>query len=128
MRALYQAKGPDRIILVTDAAGGAGLTEGEHYTLGTLPAVVHNGVGVTADGEALASSTCGMIDCVRNIVTLGGASLVEAVRMATLNPAIALGLESKKGILRAGADADLVIFDDHFSMHQTIVHGKRIVW
>jgi len=127
MRALYQAKGADRIILVTDAAGGAGLGEGETYTLGTLPAVVRDGVGVTADGTALASSTCGMIDCVRNMVNLGGVSLVDAVRMATLNPAAALGFESQKGILRPGADADLVIFDDHFSLHQTIVGGKHVL-
>jgi N-acetylglucosamine-6-phosphate deacetylase len=127
MRALYQAKGPDRIILVTDAAGGAGLAEGEPYTLGTLPAVVRDGVGVTANGTALASSTCGMIDCVRNIVTLAEVSLVEGVRMATLNPATALGIESQKGILRPDADADLVIFDEQFGIHQTIVGGKRVV-
>jgi N-acetylglucosamine-6-phosphate deacetylase len=127
MRALYQAKGPDRIILVTDAAGGAGLGEGEPYALGTLPAVVRDGVGVTADGGALASSTCGMIDCVRNIVTLAEVSLVEGVRMATLNPATALGIESRKGVLRPGADADLVIFDEQFGIHQTIVGGKRAV-
>jgi N-acetylglucosamine-6-phosphate deacetylase len=126
IRALYQAKGPDGIILVTDAAGGAGLEEGEQYTLGTLPAVVRNDVGITADGVALASSTCGMIDCVRNMVTLGGVSMVEAVRMATLSPAAALGIESKKGVLRPGADADLVIFDDQFAIQQTIVGGRRV--
>lgn len=127
LRALYQAKGPDGIALVTDAAGGAGLADGETYTLGTLPAVVRDGVGVTADGSALASSTSWMIDCVRNMTQLADVSLVEAVRMATLVPARALRIGSQKGMLRVGADADLVIFDDEFRVQQTIVGGRRVV-
>ncbi len=127
LRALYQAKGPDGIALVTDAAGGAGLAEGERYTLGTLPAVVRNGVGVTADGTALASSACGMIDCVRNMTQLADVSLVESARMATLIPARALRIAAQKGMLRVGADADLVVFDDEFRVQQTIVGGRRVV-
>jgi N-acetylglucosamine-6-phosphate deacetylase len=124
MRALYRAKGPDGIALITDAAGGAGLAEGETYQLGTLPAVVRGGVGVTADGQALASSTCGMIDCVRNMVKLVGIPLVEAVRMATANPAAALRKSQKIGTLDVGADADFVLFDDSFNISQTWVGGR----
>jgi N-acetylglucosamine-6-phosphate deacetylase len=47
----------------------------------------------------------------RNIVALGIA-LPDAVRMLTLNPASLLGIEFKKGALRAGADADLVLLDE----------------
>jgi len=124
MRALYRAKGRDGIALVTDAAGGAGLAEGDTYTLGTLPAVVKNGVGVTADGKALASSTCGMIDCVRNMVQLVGIPLEEAVQMATLNPAKALQISHRKGTLTEGTDADLVVFDEEFAVHRTVVEGR----
>ena len=74
-----------------------------------------------ADGHALASSTAGMIDLIRNMVQLVEVSLVEAVRMATLNPARALRLESRKGILKVGADADLVSFTDDFQVTHTFV-------
>ncbi len=126
MRALYHAKGPDRIALITDAAGGAGLADGEPYTLGTLPALVRNGVGLTADGTALASSTCQMVDCVRNITQLVEVSLPEAIRMASLTPARCLGIEERKGHLKPGADADLVIFDDAFQVQETIVGGESV--
>lgn len=125
MRALYQAKGPGGIALVTDAAGGAGLPDGETYLLGALPAIVRNGVGLTADESALASSVCGMIDCVRVLTQLADVPLFEAARMATLNPARALR-EQNKGALRVGADADLVIFDDQFRVQQTLVDGRAI--
>src|SRR3954471_13556716 len=59
-RMLYQAKGPDGIALVTDAGGGAGLAEGETFTLGQIDGVVKGGVALTADGHALCSSTSTM--------------------------------------------------------------------
>jgi N-acetylglucosamine-6-phosphate deacetylase len=127
MRMLYHAKGPDGIALVTDAAAGAGLAVGEKFCLGDIDCVVHEGVSITADGEALASSTAGMIDLVRNMVQLVDVPLVAAVRLATRNPARALGLEGKKGILAVGADADLVAFTDDFAVQHTIVAGNDVL-
>ncbi|MEI9894970.1 MAG: N-acetylglucosamine-6-phosphate deacetylase [Chthoniobacter sp.] len=127
MRMLYLAKGPDGIVLVTDAAAGAGLGNGEAFRLGDIACVVRDGVSVTADGQALASSTAGMIDLVRNMVQLVEISLVEAVRMATLNPARALCLEARKGVLKVGADADLVSFTDDFQVTHTFVAGRDVI-
>jgi len=127
MRMLYLAKGPDGIVLVTDAAAGAGLAEGETFQLGDIDCVVRGGVSVLAHEETLASSTAGMIDLVRNMVQLVEVSLVEAVRMATLNPARALRLESRKGVLKVGADADLVSFTDDFHVTHTFVAGRNLL-
>jgi N-acetylglucosamine-6-phosphate deacetylase len=126
LRALYRAKGPDGIALITDAGGGAGLAEGDTYTLGQIPAIVRNGVGLTADGTALASSACSMIDTVRNMTQLADVPLVEAVQMATANPARALGLAGRKGVLAVGADADFVVFDDEFKVSRTVVGGRTV--
>ncbi|EDY19985.1 N-acetylglucosamine-6-phosphate deacetylase [Chthoniobacter flavus Ellin428] len=127
MRMLYLAKGPDGIVLVTDAAAGAGLAEGETFQLGDIDCVVRGGVSVLADGQTLASSTAGMIDLVRNMVQMVNVSLVEAVRMATLNPARALRMEARKGVLQVGADADLVSFTDDFQVTHTIVAGRDVL-
>lgn len=127
MRMLYHAKGPDGIVLVTDAAGGAGLPEGEHFFVGDIEGVVRDEVALTADGRTLCSSTAPMIRLVRNMVQLVEVPLVEAVRMATRNPARALRLEARKGLLAVGADADLVSFTDDFAVTRTFVGGRDVL-
>ncbi|HEX8297356.1 MAG TPA: N-acetylglucosamine-6-phosphate deacetylase [Chthoniobacteraceae bacterium] len=126
LRMLYQAKGPAGIALITDATAGAGLAEEERFSLGQIACVVRGAVGLTADGQALAGSTAEMIRCVRGMVEFAGVPLTEAVQMATLNPARALGLEQRKGLLAIGADADLVVFDDDFRVTQTFVAGRPV--
>ncbi len=124
LRMLYHAKGPDGIVLITDASAGAGLAEEEHFALGEVQCVVRDEVGLTADGKALAGSTATMIRVVRGMVEFGGVPLVEAVRMATLNPARALRIEERKGTLAVGTDADLVAFDDDFAVRHTFIAGR----
>jgi N-acetylglucosamine-6-phosphate deacetylase len=125
LRMLYQAKGPDGIALVTDAAAGAGLAEEEHFQIGDIEGVVRGDVALTADGHALCSSTATMIRLVRNMVKLVGAPLHEAVRMATLNPARAQRLEKQKGVLAEGADADLVVLTDELEVAATYIAGRK---
>ena len=126
MRMLYQAKGPDGIALVTDAAAGAGLAEGERFHIGEINGVVENDVALTADGKSLCSSTATMDRLVRNMVQIVGAPLHEAVRMATLNPAKALGMSERKGVLAIGADADLVVLTDELRACATYVAGEKV--
>ncbi len=126
MRMLYQAKGADGICLVTDATAGAGLPEDEKFRLAEVDCVVRDQVGVTADGKALAGSTANMIRLVRNMVEIVGVPLHEAVRMATLNPACALGIEARKGCISAGSDADLAVLSCELDVMQTYVGGRCV--
>ena len=50
--------------------------------------------------------------CVRNFTRFTGCSLGEAIKCATYNPARCLGIEHRKGTLRPGADADLIVLDE----------------
>ena len=126
MRMLYNAKGPDGIVLVTDATDGAGLPEESTFSLGEIHCVVRGGVALTADGKALAGSTSTMINLVRKMVQTAGVPLVEAIRMATLNPARALKL-AHKGILEPGADADLVLLSEELEVVATFVQGRKVL-
>ncbi|MCX8512931.1 MAG: amidohydrolase family protein, partial [Chthoniobacteraceae bacterium] len=126
MRALYRAKGVDGIALVTDAGAGAGLAEGESFTLGEIQGVVAGGVALTADGKALCSSVSQMNQLVKTMVEKVDVPLFEAVKMATLNPARALGLEDQIGILTEGALADLVVLEEGLSVSMTFVNGQRV--
>jgi N-acetylglucosamine-6-phosphate deacetylase len=44
----------------------------------------------------------------------------------TFNPARCLGIENRKGTLRAGADADLVVLDRSGNVLSTWVKGKEV--
>ena len=125
MKMLYRAKGPGGICLVTDATAGAGLPPGKEFLLGGRNCIVDDGVCLLADRSALAGSASRMIDLVRIMVNRVGVPLYEAVAMATINPAPALGL-NMKGELEAGADADLVVLSPDLQVQQTFIAGEPV--
>jgi N-acetylglucosamine-6-phosphate deacetylase len=61
----------------------------------------------------------------RNIVKLG-IPVGDAVRMLTLNPATLLGIEFKKGALRTGADADIVLLNDGLEIERVWARGTLV--
>ncbi len=109
MKLLLQAKGAGGVILISDGISATGMPDGK-YMLGTFEVTVSGGVCRNAEGK-LAGSTLTLDRALRNIVGLG-VSLPDAVRMLTLNPASLLGIEFKKGSLRVGADADILLLDE----------------
>ena len=125
MKTLYRAKGAHGISLVTDATAGAGLPDGSHFSLYGNDCVVEHGVCLLADRSALAGSASRMIDLVRTMVRDVDVPLHEAVAMATLNPANAVGLKSK-GRLEAGSDADLVVLSPELNVLKTFAAGTLI--
>ncbi|CAN5692840.1 N-acetylglucosamine-6-phosphate deacetylase [soil metagenome] len=125
MRMLYRAKGRDGVCLVTDATAGAGLPEGTEFRLAGKDCVVANGACWLADRSALAGSAARMIDLVRVMVRNVGVPLAEAVAMASLNPARALGA-ARKGRIEAGTDADLVVLSPELEVLRTFVDGAEI--
>jgi N-acetylglucosamine-6-phosphate deacetylase len=122
----YNAKGPDRIMLITDALAGAGMPPDYRFRLGRLDCKVGEGFGMLADGSALAGSLARTIDLVRFMAGTIGVPLVEAVRMASLTPARVLGREKVMGSIARAKNADLVLFDDEFSVHGVWVGGERV--
>ncbi len=120
MRLLLQAKGAGGVILISDGISATGMPDGK-YTLGSFEVTVSGGVCRDAEGR-LAGSTLTLDRALRNIVKLG-ASLADALRMLTLNPATLLGIEFKKGSLRTGADADIVLLDEALHITQVWTRG-----
>jgi N-acetylglucosamine-6-phosphate deacetylase len=125
MRMIFNAKGRDGVCLITDATLGAGLKPDTKFMLGGLRARVTPQVAELEDGTALAGSTLTMIEAVRRSVQLAGQSLVDAVRMAALNPARQLGREKEFGSLQAGKRADLVWFDNQFRVRGVWLDGEQ---
>ena len=123
MRLLLQAKGAARVILVSDGISATGMPDGK-YTLGTFEVTVSGGVCRNSEGR-LAGSTLTLDRALRNIVKLG-VPLADALRMLTLNPAALLGIEFKKGSLRPGADADILLLDEGLNVSQVWTHGMSL--
>ena len=118
MKLIVKAKGKDQIILISDSMMAAGLSDGE-YTLGGQRVTVKNKEARLSDGT-LAGSTLILNKAIYNMVQMVGVPLEDAVRMATLNPARAIGLERKKGSIEIGKDADLVVFDEKLNILHVI--------
>lgn len=115
----YQMK-KDKLIFITDAMR-AGCMHSGSYDLGGQHVEVREGKAVLEDG-ALAGSVLKLNEALFNMRKHTAMSLSEVVASVTEAPAQKLGIN--KGQLRKGYDADIVIFDEDFSIISTIVNGE----
>ncbi len=120
MKVLLQAKGPEHVVLISDGTPATGMPDGK-YKLGGIDVIVVDGVCRDLNGK-LAGSTLTLDKALRNIVGLG-IPLANAVRMLTLNPAAVLGIEFKKGALRTGADADILLLNEALQITRVWTRG-----
>ena len=111
----------DKLILITDAMR-AGCMKCGTYDLGGRVVEVSDGKALLDDGT-LAGSVLTMNEALLNMATHTSMTLVEAVNAVTKVPARKLGVN--KGELKVGFDADIVMFDDNFSIIRTIILGKE---
>ncbi|WP_091494926.1 N-acetylglucosamine-6-phosphate deacetylase [Amphibacillus marinus] len=118
---ILRAKGVDRSLLITDGTKASGLPDGDYNRSG-VPIQVRGGAVRTKDG-ALAGSSLSLLQAVKNIVTWDKVSLVEALQMATINPAKSLKLEKEFGGFCKGARADFVVLDVQLDVIATWVNG-----
>lgn len=119
---LVKILGPERTIVITDALAGAGYGDLPFDFGGQAARVVH-GVARLADGT-ITGSVLTMEQGLRNILAMTNVSLREAVGMLTQNPAHAAGVADHKGLLRAGYDADFLVFDDALTLQATYCCGR----
>lgn len=119
-----RAKGISRIILITDSIRGTGLDDGNYDYYGQK-FTVKDGVARTPEG-GLSGSTLMLDQALRNMIKFTGMSLNEVLPMATLVPAEAMGWSERRGVLKPGADADVIILNDDLIVEKTFVLGKEV--
>ena len=127
LKMIFKIKGADNIALVTDSIRAAGLPDGD-YELGEggLRIRVAEGMASLADSQTLAGSVATMDFVVRTVWRLTSLPLAQVVKSATGTPARIMGVADRKGSLREGFDADIVIFDNDVNISQVIVGGKLL--
>lgn len=116
-----RCKGRDRLMLVTDAMPPVGSAETE-FLLQGKPVHVEGAVCLDADGT-LAGTVLDMASAVRNMVRFTGCSLAEACTMASSTPAAFLGMADRRGAIRTGLEADMVVLDQDGNVRRTVISG-----
>ncbi|WP_411953945.1 N-acetylglucosamine-6-phosphate deacetylase [Alkalibacillus sp. S2W] len=123
LKLLYDMLGPDRITLITDSIRAKGLDPGT-YTLGGQEVTVADGQATLSDGT-LAGSVLMMNEAGKRMMDVGGASIHDVIRMASVNPAKQYGVWNEKGSIAVGKDADFVLVDDQLTVHATYCKGVK---
>ena len=118
------AKGPSRVMAITDGTSGSGLPLGSIGSLGGQAIHVRDSAAFLDDGT-LAGSKLTMDRAFRNLVTLLGQPVVDAAVMCATTPAVQLGF-SDLGRISEGAQADLVVLDREFRVVRTFIAGQQV--
>ena len=125
--AFFQAKGPDRGILVTDSLRVKYAKPGGHYQLGGHDIEVGtDGLARLAGTDTIAGSTLQMNQGLRILVEEAGVPFETALNACTVNPAACLGVDDRKGRICAGYDADLVVLEDDYSVYAVFCRGTQM--
>ena len=127
IRLIAKAKGPDRVMVITDAMCAAGEPDGV-YSLGGLRVKVENGRATLADvpydPKAVVSNVAGSValycDCFRRFARVTGWPLHEAVKAAGYNQLRSLGIMDR-GEIAPGQKADLVLVEPDLVPQDTFV-------
>lgn len=123
VKMVYELKGSDNIIMITDSELGTGFPDGE-YTVNGRKIIIKDRKTYTTNGTIAGGTSC-MIDGVRNLVSIG-IPLQEAVKMASKNPALSAGIYNEIGSISEGKIADIVILDNDYNIKNVILRGKPL--
>ncbi|WDF74792.1 N-acetylglucosamine-6-phosphate deacetylase [Novosphingobium sp. KACC 22771] len=121
VRLACRVKGPDRLMLVTDAMPGVG-NGGQPFMLDGRPIYVRDGMCTDAAGT-LAGSGLDMATALRNTITMTGLPMEQVSQMASATPAAFLGLEGRIGRIAPGMAADFVVLGADLRVAQTWIGG-----
>ncbi|MGR5064744.1 N-acetylglucosamine-6-phosphate deacetylase [Photobacterium sp. DNB22_13_2] len=110
VRIAHQQLG-EKLFMVTDAVAPAG-TDMTEYDMAGTTAYVTDGKCHYADGT-IAGAAITMIEGVKNLIQHVGLSREEALRMASLYPAKAIGIDNHYGRLVSGYKANITLLNDH---------------
>lgn len=110
VRLAFRCAGPDRLVLVSDAVGAAGMPDGD-YTLSGIRVTATDGVVRDAQGR-LAGSALTMAQAARNLLRfVPGAGVWTLARAAATNPAALLG-NRHLGAIEVGRRAAFTLLGD----------------
>ncbi|CAN0598877.1 unnamed protein product, partial [Ectocarpus sp. 12 AP-2014] len=116
---------PERLCLVTDAMKTLAGTLTSFDLYGTT--ITLDDGRLTGPDGTLAGAHLAMDKAVRNAIALMEILPAQALQMASLNPAKALGLSGELGMIQPGYRASFTLLDDAFHATGTVVDGHAFL-
>ena len=129
VRVILRAKGIERSILITDAVYVAGLPPGRYSLVGLDIELLPTGQVVMADRHSMAGSALTMDRAVSRFMEFTAASLTDALRAATANPARLLQRFEMCQEVAEGQLANLTLFrmnNGAMQVEATVVAGETV--
>jgi len=119
---IYNSIGIKNCICITDGVQAMGLPDGE-YMFNGRPYISKDGAARYLDGTLIGSTTP-LLKVVKKFIDFTGCNLEEGINSVTINPAKLLNIESRKGSVKVGKDADVILFDENYDNKCTIINGE----
>ncbi len=126
MQLALKIKGADRINLTSDAMRAAGTDVSESYLGEIKPenrVIIEDGVAKLPDRSFFAGSIATADVMLRWAVEKCGVDITDAVKMLALTPARAVGVDDRKGSLKKGKDADILLINRELGIDTVISSG-----
>ena len=121
----FMSKGPDYAIMVSDALMAKGTPIGSRHIFGGNEILIYpDGSAHLTKIDTLAGSTLKLNDGLRILIEEALVPVNYAINSCTLNPANCLGIADRKGSIRVGMDADMVVLDKDYAVVQTYCMGQ----
>jgi N-acetylglucosamine-6-phosphate deacetylase len=134
LRLAFRARGHQGLILTSDRVATPSDSGKERLTASGADAMGGfermRGMGARegaarCDSGVLAGSFTSLLDAVRLMIQVTGASLSQAVAMAAENPARLMRL-SQQGTIAVGARADLLVLDRDLNLKAVFIGGREV--
>lgn len=122
LRIAIKQKSTDSMLLISDAMMACCMPSGR-YSLGGQSVLSADGM-VKLENGVLAGSVLTLDKAIKNVYENTNYELFEIIKMATYNSARHCKVHHRKGIIKEGFDADLVLFDESIKIQTVIVNGN----
>lgn len=125
---LFESKGRDYTIMVTDSLMAKGNPVGSKFMFGGHEIEIYpDGSAHLTEINSLAGSTLKVNEGLRILVEEALVPFDAALNSCTINPARLLRIDDHKGKINVGYDADIVVLNDDYSVKQTYCKGEAMI-
>ena len=114
---IMKIKGIDKVILISDSFVSLEPTPDKFKHITDLSFDANGG---------LSGSKLTLDVSLKNVIKHTGCSIVDAIKMASTNPAKAVGLYDSVGSIEIGKKANLILLDDNYNLLEVFLSGKKV--